>query len=85
VFVLALLEQLCIGTTTDCVVCPPWIFAATSWIPCSSGRFSITDPSVSTHGSNDASIRAPPFSIVDGPNSTVAYCGGQSGVVVTAP
>lgn len=29
VFGIELLEQLCIGTTIDCVVCPPWIFAAT--------------------------------------------------------
>jgi hypothetical protein len=40
---------------------------------------------VRKHGSNAARIRAPPFSIVDGPRSTVADCGGQSGVAVIAP
>jgi hypothetical protein len=75
----------CKGTIADCVVCPATILAATSCIPCSSGRFSITVPSVRMHGSNAASILAPPFSIVDGPSRTVADCGGQSGVAVTAP
>ena len=58
----------------------------TSSIPSSSGRFSNTvPPSVRIHGSKAARIRAPPFSIVDGPNNIVADWGGQSGVVVTAP
>jgi hypothetical protein len=61
------------------------MFAATSCIPCSSGRLSTTPPSVRTHGSNAARIRAPPLSIVDGPSNTVADCGGQSGVAVTVP
>jgi hypothetical protein len=73
------------GTTTDCVVCPPTMFAATSCIPCSSGRFSTTVPSVRTHGSSAARIRAPPLCIGEGPNTTVADCGGHSGVAVTAP
>jgi hypothetical protein len=76
---------LCIGTIADCVVCPATIFAATSCISDSSGRLSITVPPVRTHGSNAASILAPPLSIVDGPKRTVADCGGQPGVAVTAP
>lgn len=61
------------------------MFDATSCIPCSSGRLSTTVPPVRIQGSNAASILAPPSSIEDGPKSTVADCGGQSGVVVIAP
>jgi hypothetical protein len=76
---------LCIGSTADCVVCPAAMFDATSCIPCSSGRFSTTVPPVRMQGSSAASILAPPFSIVDGPKSTVADSGGQPGLVVIAP
>ncbi len=76
---------LCIGTTADCVVFPAAMFDATSCSPCSSGRLSTTVPPVRIHGSNAASTLAPLLSIVDGPKSTVADCGGQSGVVVIAP
>ena len=46
----------------------------------------MTVPSVRMQGwSGPASILASPFSIGDGPKTTVADCGVQSGVVVTAP
>ena len=56
-----------------------------SSIPCSSGRFSATVPSVRMHGSNAASNLAPSLCIDDGPNDIVLSCAEQSDVDVTAP
>ena len=38
---------------------------------------------MTTHGSKNPRIRAPPSSIVDGPNNTVADTGAQSGEALT--
>jgi hypothetical protein len=59
------------GTASDCVICPRCIFAATNSIPCSSGRFSNTVPSIMTHRSSAARICALVFSIADGRNTIV--------------
>ena len=63
----------------DCVVCPPCTLATIHWSPSSSGKLRATNPSVTKHESRGARIRAPPSSIVDGPNNIVADTGAQSG------